>query len=282
VRNVPPFSCLSCGSSSPKQARCARCGGEVVDTNGVAPLASVQVRPNAFGVVGSLGTWFADRLAGRRAARRVEGAGPLRAIVDARDGTEHIRGRVRVIRAVRAPDGTDAAAFHTRTLRSARDAAAPPRSPDGRPMARWIEEGTACGAFLVADGSGLALVDDDAVDLEHLGVEPLTAAADGMVALRDGDVVEVSGPAAWGPPPPELVDARLTPSTPLLCFDGRAEARLTLVLLPLTATLPIPRFKSTAPSAPGSPPTREHEALSEMEAAGRADVESRGRNTGRD
>jgi len=192
-----------------------------------------------------------------------------------------IRGRVRTVRIVRAPDGTMVAAFRMRRRGRSRDAATPQLSPTGQPMQRWIEEVSACGAFLLDDGTGVALVDDDAVDVEALDVAPLPSASDGTLALRDGDLAEVLGPATWGSPPPDMVDARLPGDRPLLRFDGRPDARLLVLPLPLTAMLPIARFKAILPSRPGSPPTREHEALAEMEARGRAEAETRGGSTGR-
>ena len=187
-----------------------------------------------------------------------------------------IRGRVRTVRIVRAPDGTMVAAFRMRRRGRSRDAGTPQLSPTGQPMQRWIEEVSACGAFLLDDGTGVALVDDDAVDVEALDVAPLPSASDGTLALRDGDLAEVLGPATWGSPPTDMVDARLPGDKPLLRFDGRPDARLLVLPLPLTAMLPIARFKSILPSRPGSPPTREHEALAEMEAQGRAEAETRG------
>jgi hypothetical protein len=280
MRNRPPFTCRACGTASQKQQSCSHCGGQVVDADGLAPLASVHVRANTLGVVSSMRTWFADRMSRQRVEQRCAGAGPLKAIADAPDGTVRIRGRVRGLRMVQAPDGALVAAFRSRRRLDIRESSPPHPSPKGPPMRRWIEERSGCGAFLVDDGSGVALVDDDAFDIEALDVAPLPAGADGMLALREGDLVEVVGSATRGPPPPELADEPRVGSGPLLRFDGRPDRRLLLLPLPLTAMMPTPQskwFKSS--SRPGGPKTQEHESLSELEAASRGEAEARGRTT---
>jgi hypothetical protein len=263
---------------------CADCGGAVIDANGVAPLPATKVRARRFALLGSLRTWVTDRISRRRVEARHEEAGALQAIADAPDGLVRVRGRVRIVRPVRAPDGTLVAALRMRRLLDARHSPAPRPSPTRRPMRRWIEEARACGAFLLDDGSGVALIDDDAFDLEALAVDPLPAARDGMLALREGDLAEVIGSARREPAPAELAADPRVGSAPLLCFDGRPDAPLILLPLPLTAVLPVPRaqwFKGKR-SSPGGSATREHEALSELEAAGRAEAEARGRITGGD
>lgn len=230
-------------------------------------------------MVGSLRTWFTDRIARRRVEERATRAGPRRAIVDSPDGIAHVRGRVRILRGVRAPDGTLLAAFRVRRLLDARESTQPPPSPNRGPMRRWVEEGRGCGAFLLDDGSGLALVDDDAFDLEALDVDPLPTRGDGMLALREGDLAEVIGSATRGPAPAELAGDPRVGSGPLLRFDGRPDARLLILPLPLTAMLPIRRMWAQGSRTAG-PVTREHEVLTELEASGRAEAETRGRFTG--
>jgi hypothetical protein len=280
VRNVPPFSCPACGTTSPKQQRCGRCGGPVVDANGVEALSPVQVRPNAFGVVGTLGSWFGDRTSRKRVEQLCEESGQLRAIADTPDGVVRVRGRVRILRPVRAPDGMLVAAYRVRRLVDARESSPPPSVAGAeRPRRRWIEDGSSCGAFLLDDGSGLALVDDDAFDIEALDVAPIPASGDGMLALAEGDLADVIGPARWGAPPAEFAGSPRLGGDPVVLFEGRPDERLIILPLPLTAVMPIPRSKWVQPSAPRGPSTREHEALSELEGLARAEAESRGRNT---
>ena len=254
----------------------------MVDANGLTVLSPILMRPNAFGVVGALGNWFGDRAARRRAVRVWERAGPLHAIRDTPEipgPMARVRGRVRTLRMVRAPDGSIVAAFRARRRVDSRSSSPSQPIPAGSGARYWIEEGTVCGAFLIDDGSGLALVDDDAIDIQAIDVDPLPLAEDGTLAIAEGDLAEVIGPATWAPPPPEHAGGPLVGSEPILRFDGRPDARLLLLPLPLTAVMPIPRSKWVQPSAPRGPSTLEHDNLSELEAAARGEAEARGRVT---
>src|SRR5205814_9351603 len=117
-------------------------------------------------------------------------------------------------------DGSLVAACRTWQLADAR-ASHPPRDlPARRNGQGWIEEDGACGAFFVDDGSGVALVDDDAFDLEAIEGAPSSSVSNGTRALNEGDLVEVIGPAHRAAPPAELVDAGRVDASPLLTFDG--------------------------------------------------------------
>lgn len=206
--------------------------------------------------------WLRERAARRLAERRRRDGGVLRAIVDTGAGEVRIRGRVRTLRPVPTPAGDLVAAFRARGIE------APEGDERGRPA---VVEAQACGRFLVDDGSGVAVIDDDAFTIEPLDV-PIKA---DLLALRDGDLVEVVGPARREAPPEDAA-LRLGDGETALVLDGRPDAPVLLVPLPLAASLAPPRSRAFGvPTRPG-PHTLEHDALHEVEAGGRADAEAHG------
>lgn len=211
--------------------------------------------------------WLRERAERKRATRHREGGGVLRAIVDAEGDRVRVRGRVRTIRPVPTPRGDLVAAFRARRV-----------EPGGEPRRRLeVVETAACGRFAVDDGSGVAIVDDDAFALEPLDV----AAAAEIVALRDGDLVEVVGPATRTPAPADAPGGPGSDQTALV-FDGRPDAPVLLVPLPLEASMAPPRSRAYGAATQPGPQTLEHEAMGQVEAGGRADAEAHGPITGPD
>lgn len=205
--------------------------------------------------------WLRQRTARRLAERRRVESGVLRAIVDADPGEVRIRGRVRTLRPVPAPGGDLVAAFRARRVEA---------EPGGRGRPEVVEV-SACGRFVVDDGSGVAVVDDDAFTIEPLDVQ----VRGDVIAIRDGDLIEVVGPARREVTADDGA-LRLGDGETALVLDGRPDAPVLLVPLPLAASLAPPRSRAFGvPTRPG-PHTLEHDALHEVEAGGRADAEARG------
>jgi hypothetical protein len=230
--------------------------GAVVAGGVVAGLALVVVLQRR-----AIAAWARARATRKRAERRRLDAGVLRAIVDAEPGQVRVRGRVRTLRPVPTPAGDLVAAFRGRRI-------------EGAGARREVVEVQACGRFLVDDGSGLALVDDDAFAIEPLDVP----ARGGLIALRDGDLVEVVGPARREPPPEDV--ARRGDGETVLMLDGTREAPVLLVALPIAASLAPPRSRAVGAVTRPGPHTLEHDALRQVEAGGRAEAEARGPITG--
>lgn len=205
--------------------------------------------------------WLRARMARRFAERRRRDGGVLRAIVDAEPGDVRIRGRVRTLRPVPTPAGDLVAAFRARRVDEG-------SSDGGAPATIDV---SACGRFVVDDGTGVAIVDDDAFTIEPLDV-PTRA---DLIALRDGDLVEVVGPARREAAPDDPALRRADGET-VLVLDGRPDMPLLLVPLPLAASLAPPRSRAFGVATRPGPHTLEHDALHEVEAGGRADAEARG------
>lgn len=317
MRNRLPFRCPVCGADLGSATTCVRCRTEGRDAAGNAPArrqvprravqgwwtwwlvlvptvgivivlqarASAVLSPWTLGasIAGAVLTsfaltflarwrsteaWLRERSERSQAERRRERGGVLRAIVDA-DGGDlvRVRGRVRTIRPVPTPKGELVAAFRARRVETVGDR--------GR---LEVVETTACGRLAVDDGSGVAIVDDDAFTLEPLDV----ATAAEVVALRDGDLVEIVGPATRVPAPADIPGGGPGPEQTALVFDGRPEALVLLVPLPLQASMAPPRSHAYGAATQPGPQTLEHDALGQSEAGGRADAEAHGPITGPD
>ncbi len=216
----------------------------------------------------STDAWLRERTGRARASRRRDEGGVLRAIVDASDGVVRIRGRVRSIRPVPTPGGDLVAAFRARRVEAAA----------GRGRREEMVETTAAGRFVVDDGTGLAVVDDDAFALEPLDV----GATAEVLALRDGDLVEVIGPARRAPLPQDVHPGNAAEQETALIFDGSPDSLVLLVPLPLEASMAPPRSRAYGVATRPGPQTLEHDALHEAEAGGRAEAEAHGPITGPD
>ncbi len=96
---------------------------------------------------------------------------------------------------------------------------------------RLVQDVSVGGRFAVCDATGVAIVDDDA--LHVLDARPFwSSLRDPLVRIEDGDEIEVIGPAARG----SALDACVLGGLPMdrvrdaLVFDGRADAKVTLLL----------------------------------------------------
>jgi hypothetical protein len=132
-----------------------------------------------------------DRELAARMRRAFERAGPESTIAEA-DDRPRIRGRVTILQPVAGPDG-DAAAFRARDVHDVEETV---RRSGGRPNAvtkRYVTERYRCGRFAVDDGTGWAIVDDEAFELWRDG--GMAFGADDALVVSEGDEVEVTGPA---------------------------------------------------------------------------------------
>ncbi|MBW2527058.1 MAG: hypothetical protein JRI23_22950 [Deltaproteobacteria bacterium] len=191
--------------------------------------------------VNRLRIWTAHRGRRRRIERRKRAAGPIQPIGSA-TGQCHVRGRAHVLRPADREPPVAAGALLTRQRRG--DSANVEVIKDGRPVMttvsrHYMEERSACGRFAVIDDTGVAIVDDAAFEIWSLGIS-FAATDDVTVAVRDGDTVEVIGPAERGPAPDVRdipghvpVDEGYRDRAPrALLFDGSAQNRV-LILAPL-------------------------------------------------
>lgn len=236
MRYAPPFSCLECDVSSDEPDTCRTCGASLVDTNGVAALLphdEQEFVPHMVGTVTALAAlgalfltasavflmiedvreilltrvslaaavaWLVFGVSGfihrrlsaaggtrSRRARATRDASPLRSIAAHDDGVCRVRGRARVLRP--AVGETEVAAYYRRYLEPLQ----------GGANARLVLDAMRCGRFAVVDDTGVAVVDDDALLIWSLVVR-LPSDEEGEITFRDGQTVEVIGPARWEEP----------------------------------------------------------------------------------
>ncbi len=197
---------------------------------------------------GLVGRYLSRTSLSRRVARAAKRAGDPVEIARA-SGVARVRGRVRVLSPVADPYGRQVAAFVARKVvgvggrvrvqerdRSLESFDLLPDRAEGDGMVHThkgavIEQSSRCGRFLVWDGTGVAVVDDDAFDV---WVAPGARAPRGhaySVAVAEGDLVEIIGPcverrAADDERAPEA-SYRSQPS--VLAFDGRPEERVLIL-----------------------------------------------------
>jgi len=281
MRNVPPFECPRCGESMAPLARCARCNVWPRDRQGAPPLPPTAERllpppeyrvPTAGVAVVALivaaGTqvwlgigWIPALVAvgliaapllrthlARRASpfarmlrRHASSRGP-HPIARSSGETAHVRGRVRVSRAVReSPSGPLGAYLVIRddsvTVRLTHTDA------DGHETYGFAHGGgdtveAACGRFAVIDDTGVAVVDDDAFDL--WGTSFIRVGKDRVLTVADGCEVEILGPAHLASEPEVEWQAGETSyrgPRRVLRFEGNAKQR---VLIWVVRAAPLP------------------------------------------
>lgn len=226
------YRCPECGESCPTGVSCFRCDVMPVDENGNRRPPVAQEELSALGGPGGMGSrsealFALAELGGagfhalarevrelntRRRARRSLKA-PIEEAAKAAGPTAHIRGKVKVLEAVRTPEGDDVAAYLWR------------RSDHARRETR-----TGCGKLLIEDETGVALLDDDFfVLLPPPGRHPLARSDLDMMVL-EGDTVEVAGPATRRAAPElsTLLDGGYRATPNVLVFDGTSDDLLTI------------------------------------------------------
>lgn len=251
MRQGTIFTCERCGARGLAGGHCIECGGRTLDENGfeelgrvetqrgrssgllllvvlvalVALVATVRDGPRFYfwlslrTLVAGLGLVFLlpDLIRASRARRRPMRVVPIAELDPHAVGRTRIRGRVRLLEGVVAPDGTRLAAREERSVlggvtarkRELSSLAArflylrtfgaygDPRFPSElEDRVRVDRQG---GRYLVDDGTGVALVDEDAFALRERPswlarlARWLVPPSRSVVELRDGDVVEVEG-----------------------------------------------------------------------------------------
>jgi len=228
------YRCPQCGEEFAADVTCFRCDIFPVDENGNCPPPTfsredLSARGSASGTDGDF--FFAlaavGELSVRALAREVRGLNrrrharrklhvPLLAIGDVHDTPAHIRGVVEVIEPVHHPELGEVALY----LR---------RRKETKPSAAF-ETNCACGKLIIRDETGAALLDDDFfVLLPRPGHHPM-ARSDVDIVVRQGDTLEVAGPAARQPRP-ELMQAEQSgyrSSSTMVVFDGSSADLLTI------------------------------------------------------
>lgn len=156
----------------------------------------------------------------RRAVREIEEV-PLISCADSfTEGTVRIRGEVSVIEPVEArPDELCAAFVRRDYLHQGVEA-----------QSAVIGSG-ACGRFLVRDDTGAALVDDDFFEIFGEDGKPPHATKPYELIVRDGDLVEVVGPARRVPTQSSAPTSFREPSTQIV-FNGTSEALIRIIKQP--------------------------------------------------
>lgn len=163
---------------------------------------------------------------------RIASASPVAPIGQC-NGLSHIRGRVHLIKPVQGPNGDPVAAY---LVRRQKFILASVRDRRGQPLELTttitVEETSASGTFLVKDDSGAALVDDDAFTVSPLATgrakwdQPLS------LVIKEGDEVEIIGPAERQPSSavPELARASgYREASTLLVFNGTPAERVLIL-----------------------------------------------------
>lgn len=257
MREGKRYACPQCGDLSPVGVSCARCNVTMIDENGNPPLKPKLPRPSfvisewMIGGVASLGigwvtlrnvdpqgaaaavglavavgllavggalVWLhfaTPRMAVRRdaARRRVRAeqmaarAGPVAPIGEAKGDLVRVRGRVKVLRAADAPATVGRCAVHEDRFRGDLES----------------------GRFAVADASGLAIVDDDCIEVWRRGSSDFDEPGGDVL---DGADVEILGPAASGPAPDvaALGESAYRQFPEALIFDGRPDRPVLVIV----------------------------------------------------
>lgn len=245
VRNTHPFKCPRCGESAGGAPRCLRCDVDLLDANGVPPLAP---RPRIIKgwFLGLRRRWLLQP--GVKA--RLHKAGPVTPIKEA-SGSCHVRGVARLLTPLEHPLLGKVGAYrlqHDNNVTSHHDAVVMVDDSAGPVLfgtydqhlgvqsvstfASQIEETSACGRFAVVDETGIAIVDDDAFDVGRVGTPFDSSGVNRFVAVRDGEPVEIIGPARRGHASdavPLQHDAGYRDTGEVLLFDGTAEDRVLIL-----------------------------------------------------
>jgi len=156
-----------------------------------------------------------------------------------------VRGRVRVLEPVLDPSGRKVGAFRSQSALGAggqewvhrrhKDTA---HSRSGDTMERHhVHYGTLsvlsskCGRFVVQDDSGVALVDDDAIEVSAAEGVSARLSASTEVWVGDGDEVDVVGPGDREPiPDGALLTGDYRDGATAFVFDGRPDNRVYVLL----------------------------------------------------
>jgi hypothetical protein len=166
---------------------------------------------------------------------RITAAAPV-ASVAASSGACHVRGRVRLLRPIKGPLGEPAAAYLVRQQKERVETL-----PAGRGRTRQavtsitVEEYSGCGVFLVEDETGASLVDDDAFVIAPAAPGGMTWDTPMSLLIKEGDEVEVIGPAERKPASalPEVARGGGYREAPtLLVFDGKPTERVVILARP--------------------------------------------------
>lgn len=256
MRNRPPFSCPTCGDTALAGSTCVRCRVPLVDQDGFVDV-SPPVRAGGHFRFSLLGRWLSARRMTKRVREAWEKAGAVLPIAQAA-GTCTVRGEVRVLSPVSDPFGRKVGAFRARKVVGAGGrelvvegdrslhlqvgAISIPvfHEQGGAGMQHvhygsTVEESCRCGRFLVEDETGVALVDEDAVDV---WVPPEVDGPDDLsfsIAAMEGATVEVMGPGAHRPAREEERAHRRAgyrQAATTFVFDGRPEARVWILVRP--------------------------------------------------
>lgn len=181
-----------------------------------------------FGMLGwrLLGSMRASNL--RAGARAALASLPARPVAEATGGRCRVRGRVRVLRPAADEDASVGAAFRrVKTSHSYKVQVYDRRGHrDVTRVETVVTETAECGRFAVIDASGVAIVDDDAFRVWSRSGRGLPAFRDGAFLAREGEEVEIVGPARAGEAEEvrDLAPAgsgyREGPPTAALIFDG--------------------------------------------------------------
>lgn len=204
-----------------------------------------------------LGRWVTARAKSRAFEAAFERAGPIVPVAQA-SGYTHVRGRARLLSPVKDPFGESLGAFLARKSVGAGGRELVHRPEVGvainvpgasyswsRPASyemehvhygSTIEESSRCGRFAVEDESGVAIVDEDAVEV---WVTPRWDAPEERsfcVGVREGEVVEIMGPGAHRPAEDDEVRGRKSSyrtDARVFAFDGRPHERVWVLATPL-------------------------------------------------
>lgn len=168
-------------------------------------------------------------------ADRIAAAPPV-ASIGASSGSHHIRGRVRLLQPIKGPLGDPVAAYLVRQ-RKERVEMLPAGRGQTRPAVTsvTVEESSGCGVFLVEDETGASLVDDDAVTIAPITPGKMDWDDPISLLIKDGDEVEIIGPAERKPATalPEIARSGMYREAPkLLVFDGKPTERVLILARP--------------------------------------------------
>lgn len=180
--------------------------------------------------------WRSPNAQLRRGALAAVARARVGAIASQDAGVCRIRGRVRVLTAARDEDPSVGAVHRRVRTKHSYRVEVTETTPRGRSrtyMRNVVETAVTdteeCGRFAVIDDTGVAIVDDDAFRVWSLS-RRLPSGRDGAFMAREGDVVEVIGPArrevvaeVFDLLPPAAGDYRASAPSPALVFNGTHE-----------------------------------------------------------
>lgn len=252
MRVVPPFRCPGCDRVREHAVRCSECEERVpVDALGrLVPMDKPSTNPPGMFLLGVpvaalLGTVlfpfhplaplvagaYLVPMLGLSAAAAHHG---LRHRSDA--GRRHRRERLSILTTKARPLGELVSRLDdTKATLAVRGRAQLIRAAEGddpQVVARGQGLLGACGRFLVDDGTGRALVDDDAITV--FTGSRFAPRSEGVA--RDGDEVVVVGPARAPTPDERASLGGYRDAKPLVVFDGSAEQHVLIRVVDARAT----------------------------------------------